>query len=306
VCNPKPLKAYFLTGHGGKTTEDSEDAEAYFRFAEVLRQNFVTNAPLSLAGGTNGVPEDCSLLIIAGPRKALLESEQQKLEQYLDRGGRLLVLVNAFSAETDLGLEAILAKWGVELSHDTVRDTANSPGGLDMIVYALTVHPVTRPFLGSALHVIRPRRISRIEPSARASDVPQVTELAYSSSQSDLLNRPGPPRAFPLMVAVEKSPIKGVATERGTTRIIVSGDSFLIGNQLIDDHASANLDFAHSAINWLLERTVLLENLGPKRVQEYNLLMNPGQMKAVKWILRGAMPGGILLLGGLVWFRRRK
>jgi LPXTG-motif cell wall-anchored protein len=34
--------------------------------------------------------------------------------------------------------------------------------------------------------------------------------------------------------------------------------------------------------------------------------MTTSQMTTVQWILLGAMPGAVLLFGGLVWLRRRK
>ena len=173
----------------------------------------------------------------------------------------------------------------------------------DVIVGDLTPHPVTRPLMRSRLHFVMPRLINRIEPPRNAADVPKVTELARSSPNSILREDPtGTRAAYPLMVSVEKDVTHG--TERGTTRMLIVGDSFLLGNQMIE--SAGNRDFADAAINWLLERTVLLKELGPQRVREYHLLMTQSQMKAAKWILLGAMPGGILLFGGLVWLRRRK
>jgi hypothetical protein len=68
----------------------------------------------------------------------------------------------------------------------------------------------------------------------------------------------------------------------------------------------ANRDFASSALNWLLDRNQLLEGVGPKPITEYRLLMSPNQIQRANWLLLGAMPGGILAVGGLVWLRRRR
>ena len=305
VSNPRPLKVYFVAGHGEKPIDDSDDQEAYGKFALFLRQNFIETAPISLLG-TNGVPLDCNLLVIAGPHHGIPDVELEKIETYLDQGGRLLALFNAYSREVDVGLEKVLAKWSVDVTHQTIRDVNYSLTGQDVIVSTLKIHKVTSPFIGQRLHVVLPRRISRIEGTSRAAGAPQVTELAFSSPESVLFETPSAaPQSYPLLVAVEKAAAKSVG-ERGLTRMIVSGDSFLLGNQLIDDTASANRDFANSAINWLLERTVLLESLGPQRVQEFQLLVDRRQLTAIRWILLAAMPGGVLLLGGLVWFRRRK
>ena len=112
-----------------------------------------------------------------------------------------------------------------------------------------------------------------------------------------------PPHPYPLIVAVEKGNVKGVITERGTTRMIITGDSLFLANQMI---ASArNRDFAGFAVNWLLDRPQLVEGIGDRPVDEYRLVMTNSQLQHSEWILLAGMPGAVLLLGGAVWLRRR-
>src|SRR5207249_3905037 len=94
VTSPKPLKAFFLQGHGEHQVDSPSDSGGYMRFAAVLRQNTAEIAPLSLLG-TNPVPADCNLLVIPGPTAPLLPVELEKIEKYLNEGGRLLVLFNS-------------------------------------------------------------------------------------------------------------------------------------------------------------------------------------------------------------------
>ena len=48
-----------------------------------------------------------------------------------------------------------------------------------------------------------------------------------------------------------------------------------------------------------------MQGIGPHPVKEYKLTMTRAQMNTVSWLFFGAMPGAILVFGGLVWFRRR-
>src|SRR6266487_2703246 len=90
VTSPKPLKAGFLQGHGEHLI-DSSDEDGYMKFAAALRENCVQVEAVSLLG-TNVVPGDCNLLIAGGPRTGLLPIELEKIEKYLNEGGRLLAL----------------------------------------------------------------------------------------------------------------------------------------------------------------------------------------------------------------------
>jgi hypothetical protein len=137
------------------------------------------------------------------------------------------------------------------------------------------------------------------------ANAPQVDELAFSGPASTLAGEPGDtPRSYPLMVAVEQKAVAGVANARGNTRMVIVGDSSFLGNRQVE--SGANRDFVGYAVNWLLDRTTLLQGIGPRPVTEFRLLMTRTQQREVRWLLLGALPGAVLLFGCLVWLARRK
>jgi ABC-2 type transport system permease protein len=303
VVNPKPLKAYFLQGHGEPSLSDSGE-QGYLKFGSILGENYIATVPLQLFGDSP-VPDDCNLLIIAGPRTALSEIELQKIDQYLAQGGRLFALFNYFSLKQPTGLEPILAHWGVEVGSDYVTDPKNTTSGSDVIIYDFAQHPVVDPLTQRAVQLILPRPVGGVHWQNPPADAPKVDELAFSSPVSILAREPtDAPRRYPLMAAVEQKPAGGAANARGTTRMIVVGDSFFLGNRQIE--SGANRDFLGYAVNWLLDRAALLEGIGPRPVTEFRLTMTRVQQKNVRWLLLGALPGGVLAFSLLVWLARRK
>jgi hypothetical protein len=304
VTSPRPLKAYFLRGHGEHDFQSGDELEGYTTFAEVLQENYIQVEPLSLLG-TNSLPMDCHLLIIAGPKTAIPEQELEAIDRYLSEGGRLLALFNARSANRLTGLERILVKWGVNVGSSVIRDPDQTMSGSDIVIQDFTRHPVVNPLFQSRLHVILPRMVGQLSVRAQAADAPKVEEIAFTGPRAFIEGEPvGEPKPLPLMVAVEKGAVRGVVTERGLTRMIVAGDSIFLGNRQIE--SAANRDFAGYAANWLLDRTQLLQGLGPRPITEYRLVMGAAQMQTVQWVLLGAMPGAMLLVGSLVWLRRRR
>jgi ABC-2 type transport system permease protein len=303
VENPKPLKAYFLQGHGEPSLSDTGDMD-YQKFGAVLAENYIATAPLQLLG-TNTIPDDCNLLIIAGPQSEFKEEELQKIDQYLQQGGRLFMLFNYFSTKHLTGLEPIIARWGVNAIPEVVQDPKNTTSGQDVIVYAFSQHPAVNPLTQLALQLILPRPIFKVDWKNPPANAPKVDELAFSGPQSRLEHDPtAEPRSYPLMAAVEQKFVPGVANARGSMRMIVVGDSIFLDNRQIE--SGANRDFAGYAANWLLDRTVLLEGIGPRPVTEYRLTMTREQLKQIRWLLLGALPGSILAFGWLVWLVRRK
>jgi len=320
--NPQPLKAYFLQGHGEPSLTDTDSRRGYLTFGNVLmHDNYLSVAYLQQLGN-QGVPEDCNLLIIAAPTEPLDGTELQKINQYLAQGGRLFVLLDYNSIPgirksadappaRPTGLEPILHDWGIEVVADYVKDpdyTSSTLTFQDIKVQEFSKHPVMDALIAEQLplHMIFPRPIFRRDwQNNPPPNAPEVTELAFSSAASTLYPETGvPARKYPLMAAAEQKPAAGVLNPRGSTRIVVAGDSYFLGNHYIED--VGNRDFVNSAINWLLDRTALLKGIEPQKVTSYHLLITQTQQQQLRWILLGALPGAILMLGGLVWLVRRK
>ena len=301
ITSAKPFHAYFLQGHGEPSLADSDNF-GYLKFGSILAQNYIAIANLEL-NGDSGVPMDCNLLVIAAPTAPLSDLELQKIEEYLKQGGRLLALFNYDSIKRPTGLEPILQRWGVNVVADVVKDP-NTMTGQDIKVRTFSQHPVVNPLTQSALQMILPRPIAAVKWQNPPANAPQVEELAFSSEASTLAGDSAEPaRSYPLIAAVEQKPVAGVANSRGNTRLLVAGDSIFLGNHYIE--GGANRDFVGYAVNWLLDRTTLL-NIGPRPVTEFRLLMTRTQQREVRWLLLGALPGAVLLFGCLVWLARRK
>jgi len=288
--------------------EQLPDLRGYLKFASVLRENYVAVQPLRLLGDSE-VPEGCNLLIIAGPTGPLAELELQKIATYLAQGGRLFVLFNYSSTTNKTGLEPILQRWGVNVGMSIVQDMENTTSsGTDVVVSKFGKHPAVNSLVQTELQMVFPRPVGAADWKNPPSDAPQVTELAFSGDSSTLTDDPAaPPRSYPLMAAVEQKNNVGVVNPRGTTRIIVAGDSIFLDNEVIvGGLGGANRDFLGYAVNWLLDRPQLLEGIGPQPVTQFRLQMTRREQREVRWLLLGALPGAVLLFGGMVWLARRK
>lgn len=320
LANPRQFKVAFLQGHGEHDPERSTHPHGYARFAAVLEERNAPWEKLFLLG-TNDVPADCHLLIIAGPRQAFLESELARIETYLRRGGRALVLLANPALGMATGLPELLAQWGVGIGERAVLDPPYSPTGNDLLTAQINnQHPIMRALLSDSqdlrVRLVLPRSVGARPGAPTGPDAPRLDVLAATSDKgvevevregvayptSPLTARP---QVWPLMVAVEQGSIRGVTRERGATRIVVLGDSLCLDNELID--SAGNRYFAALAVDWLLDRPeVLLEGLLPRPLKEYRLVLTRHQLRTIQWLLLAALPGGILLVGGLVWWRRRR
>ena len=179
-------------------------------------------------------------------------------------------------------------------------------GGLMLVMNFKTNHSCVSPLVGSRLMLYPPRSIIPGKVATpQGQDPPSVVPLAWAGPAAYVTSGGSqyPAGGVPVIVAVEKKNVKGVLQRGTTTRIIVAGDSVFLGKGLIQ--AEANRDFAEQAASWLLDQSQYMTGIAPRKVVEYKVSLTRAQMTSIRWIFLGAMPGGILLLGGLVWLRRR-
>jgi len=166
-------------------------------------------------------------------------------------------------------------------------------------------HPVVDSLSQVQLQIYLPRPVLKFNPANQPASAPQVDELFATSPGATLLvNHNEPPHQYPLACAIEQKPVAGVANPRGNTRIIAVGDALFLGNKAIE--SGGNRDFLNAAVNWLCARDSLIAGIGPRPVTEFRLQMTQRQQQELRWLLLGALPGGVLLLGWLVWLVRRK
>jgi ABC-type uncharacterized transport system involved in gliding motility auxiliary subunit len=311
VTYPRQLKTYFLAGHGehspGSPTNEEESKSSsvtYSKFAGILKDEADSDwARLSLLG-TNTIPADCQLLVVAGPHRGkLLPEELSKIAEYLKQGGRLLALLN-----NECGLEDVLEPWGVKLGDSPlIEHDSRFRIGLsdkDFWTARFGTHPTMKPLLTEQLpiRIASPRAVF---PIANNSKIPGAPEISVLAETSDIATDGRSARKFPLMVAVEQG-IKGVNTTRGgSTRMIVVGDADFLDDAMID--SVANHYFASLAVNWLLERPeILLEGISAQPIREYKLILSGSRMFALQWLFLAGLPGCIIAFGTLVWLRRRR
>ena len=143
---------YFLEGHGEKA-HTGADGDGYSTVSSALGLDNFDVESLVLAQ-QSAVPEDATVVVVAGPQTDLLPGEVEALRVHLDRGGKLLVLIdppNDSEAPEPEGLLGLLREWGIEPGTDVVVDASGMGQllGADAsvpVVANYPFHPITDQF----------------------------------------------------------------------------------------------------------------------------------------------------------------
>ena len=108
--------AYFTVGHGERSTSPRADEVGLKLVKEVLQQLNYKVKKLGLNDGlSNAVPDDATVVFVAGPDVPMLPPERDALLRYVQEGGALFLMLDP-QQERPLEMEPLLS--ALSLTHD--------------------------------------------------------------------------------------------------------------------------------------------------------------------------------------------
>ena len=303
----KPV-VYVVQGHGEPALDNPDRAGFSEARAALERANYEVK-PLTLARQPT-VPDDAAVVIVPGPRTALLPPEIDGLQTYVERGGKLLVMVNPVvdpRQPDSEALNAFLARHGFDRGDNLVIEP--SPIGRLFgigpevpIVQQYEPHPITRDLAGVSTLFPLTRTVTPAKtppPGVNVQPLVKTSAQSWGETDRDGLQRgvanPDPSDAKgPLSVAT-------VAT-KDKARIVVYGTSNIASNQFLN--LQGNRDFFLNTVSWLAEEEDQIA-IRPKETKSTPVFLTSRQAQAV-FLLPVVVVPGLVIVGGIVALVRRR
>jgi len=328
-------KVWFLAGHGGRDVTDAQNEEGSGRFAmHLLREAYAVDR-LAIPLSNPHIPDECDVLVIDGLDSALYPGELAAIEQFLDGGGRLLLLVDP--VWESLGNERLQPwleqRYGIVVGVDCVLSEQTSysrqqsdvwltpePGllGFDLVPDAFegcfdAKHPITRGLdQNMLLSAARSVTLAEALPdSVTGSVLLRSLPSTWAETDLQLLLKdqkcrvdPGERGPVDLAVAVVARTDGGGATvQTREARIVVVGSTSLSINSRID--IQANLNFLLNTMAWLTESEELIA-VRARGYQDEPIVLSQWQDRVVKWVSSVGVLQIVLAAGAAVYVWRRR
>ena len=136
---------YFLQGHGEPELDQVEGG--FTQAITELEARGYSVAPLNLATSKK-IPDNADLIAIAKPLRKLLPQEVTALQNYLNDGGTLLLML---LPNNDSGLTPILDSYGIKLDNRLIIDVSNQESIINFgygvsLITNYGDHPITKNF----------------------------------------------------------------------------------------------------------------------------------------------------------------
>ncbi|MBI4320442.1 MAG: GldG family protein [Chloroflexi bacterium] len=307
-------KVYFLVGHGELDMEGLNRDGGDLAKKALQADNYDV-APLTLAAA-GSVPDDAAVVVIAGPKNPLREDEKRALKEYLEKGGKALVMVDPTETAS---VSELVQPWGVEIGSGLVLDPAMSPPNQPQLLFVAryNFNPITKDLQQMTLLPVAtsvtpkkelPKGVSastfidtsdrswlakglKVAPFQEGTDVKGPLSLAVTV-QGDAAN-PAPASAS-----------DGSSAAKPKTRLVVVGNVGFAENELLQEPSIGNKDLFVNAVNWLAEEEDLI-TVRAKEPENRTLFLTGSDANFVFYTSVIFLPLAVLLIGGAVWWNRR-
>ncbi len=313
----------FTTGHGEASIEGHTAFDLSFAAELLKQQNFETETVQKISGQ---VPVRCTVLVVAGPRTALSESEVSSIQAYLSKGGKLMFMARTLdvtgTAWSKSGLEELLFSYGVRVEDAAAIDSKTATRGFPPVDKTLVPiawlvdkgwsakHPVGQAMRGKVMRVDSPRALRSVPGPNLDTQVILSTQSKGGAAwgERDLFGTVAqydPKRDLkgpvPVIVASRVLPRKDERKKRA--RVMVLGSQLLVANYKLSPNQPSfdyTKEFVLTAFNWLAEQESLVA-LPPRRPEHVKLKLTIDQVNRVARLVVLWLPLLAVMLGLIVW-----
>lgn len=310
----------FLQGHGERDLADP-GAAGYNAFAQQLKENGFATQPLNL-GTTPQVPDNASLVVVAGPQSALTSGETKILLDYLAAGGNLLWLSDPDSVPPAPELAAAL---GTRFEKGTAIFPEYAALTQDPSLFLAASYPrtpVTQNLTENSLFPLaralstdaaakpepawQPQPFLQSTQDAWVETGPLEGEIGFEAEQGDIQ---GPltlglllTRSITLPAAVD-APKDAPPPAARPQRVALVGDSDFLSNVILAQAGNGKLGL--NLVRWAASRDDQLDVTVPE-APDQSLSLSPVWVLVLQLAFLVVIPLGLIAIGVARWLARRR
>jgi ABC-type uncharacterized transport system involved in gliding motility auxiliary subunit len=326
VVSGQQKKIYFTQGHGEKDT-GSSDRDGYGSITAAMgHENYGIDKVVIAQQGS--VPDDASVVVVAGPKTDFFPPEIDALKKYLDKAGKLLLMLDPPDKPDSpplTNLVALAHDWGVDVGNDIVVDASGMgrligtdasvpvsasypPHAITQQFRLLTAYPLARsaaPVTSGVNGHVAQAFVETSPQSWAEADIKGLLTTGQVSLDESKGDKKGPVAIASAVSAPASSAEPSKPGDEGPkpeTRVVVFGDSDFPSNFALG--IPGNRDLFMNTIGWLSQQENLI-SIRPKEPDDRRITMTATQQWNIFWLSIVVIPLCIFGSGVYTWWRRR-
>ena len=294
---------YTLDGHGEKELSSDIQEDIQKANIDIKSLNLITE---------ENVPEDAACLLINAPTSDISETEKDAIIEYLENGGKAMIFSD-YTTESMDNFDAVLKNYGVERVDGIVieGDTQHYAQMPYYLVPTVNSTDAISDFASQGYYVLMPyaqgiKQSDDIRDTVTVNSLLTTSDSAYSKvdvNSGDIEKADGDVDGpFDLGVSITET-----LDDDKETQIVYYTSSNLMDSQINQMVSGGNEQMIMSSLNWMCsndETTTI--SIPSKDLQVSYLTLTAYDVSFWKICVMGLIPGAFLVIGFMVWMKRRK
>lgn len=295
VISDELPKVYTLEGHG--------EAELPAEFRTQIEKENMELESFSLLN-TDEIPEDANTLLVYAPESDISSEEAGLLEDYLEDGGKLLVIAGPTENGTLTNLYSVLESYGVEAADGLVVDTDRAHYAFQqpyILLPDIQSNDITDPLIEAKYYAIFPLAQGLTITGSSATALLTTSDEAFSKAagfQLDTYEKEDGDTDGPFAVAV--------SVDTGNDgQLIWFASSYFLDEMYNAYSSGANLDLAMNALSSLIGEREAVSIRSKSLSYNYLTISESAASMLKTWVI-GVIPGAFVIYGVFTVIERRR
>ena len=295
---------YTLDGHGEKSLDSTLQEDIEKANIEIKSLNLLTE---------ESVPEDADCLMINSPSTDISEDERDAIIEYLENGGKAMIFSD-YTEESMDNFDAVLENYGVERVDGIVIEGDAQHYAMQMPYYLLpdvSSAEAVSDFSSQGYFVLAPyaqgiRQLDNVRDTLTIESLLTTSDEAYSKTDlnTETLEKTDEDIDGPFDIGVS---ITEKVDDDKTTQIVYYSTANLMDSQINQMVAGGNEQMITESLNWMCSTDEASTISIPSKSLEVSYLTVTAYDAAYwKICVMGLIPGVFLVVGFVVWLKRRK
>lgn len=295
---------YTLDGHGEKSLDSTLQEDIEKANIEIKSLNLLTE---------ESVPEDADCLMINSPSTDISEDERDAIIEYLENGGKTMIFSD-YTEESMDNFDAVLENYGVERVDGIVIEGDAQHYAMQMPYYLLpdvSSAEAVSDFSSQGYFVLAPyaqgiRQLDNVRDTLTIESLLTTSDEAYSKTDlnTETLEKTDEDIDGPFDIGVS---ITEEVDDDKTTQIVYYSTANLMDSQINQMVAGGNEQMITESLNWMCSTDEASTISIPSKSLEVSYLTVTAYDAAYwKICVMGLIPGVFLVVGFVVWLKRRK
>ena len=295
---------YTLDGHGEKSLDSTLQEDIEKANIEIKSLNLLTE---------ESVPEDADCLMINSPSTDISEEERDAIIEYLENGGKAMIFSDYTEGSMD-NFDAVLENYGVERVDGIVIEGDAQHYAMQMPYYLLpdvSSAEAVSDFSSQGYFVLAPyaqgiRQLDNVRDTLTIESLLTTSDEAYSKTDlnTETLEKTDEDIDGPFDIGVS---ITEKVDDDKTTQIVYYSTANLMDSQINQMVAGGNEQMITESLNWMCSTDEASTISIPSKSLEVSYLTVTAYDAAYwKICVMGLIPGVFLVVGFVIWLKRRK